>query len=98
MTTKAKLDEVFNKDLTTQYSKLVHIINESPLLHKIFSRVQLLNIEHYYIGAGCIVQTVWNYYSGYPLDYGIGDIDFVYFNEDISIDEENKVINKSAFS
>lgn len=92
--TKIKPDEAFNGGLETQHQKLIHIIIESPVLNTIFSRAPLLDIENYYIGAGCITQTIWNYQSRYPLDYGIGDIDFVYFNEDMSGDEEKKIIDK----
>nr|WP_207753628.1 nucleotidyltransferase family protein [Clostridium paridis] len=58
-------------------------------------RAEKLEIENYYIGAGSIAQTVWNYISNKTLSYGIKDIDFVYFdNENLNIESENKIINK----
>lgn len=39
-----------------------------------------LEKETYYIGAGALVQTVWNDVTERPLTYGLQDIDVVYFN------------------
>ncbi len=36
----------------------------------------------YYIGAGALAQTVWNYMTNRSLNYGINDIDITYFNKD----------------
>lgn len=37
-------------------------------------------MEKFYIGAGAIVQTIWNVLTNRPVDYGIDDIDIVYYN------------------
>ena len=72
-----------NKDMYTQVDSLQHIVRLNPTLHKILTRAKELNLADYYIGAGCITQTVWNYLSDYPLDYGISDIDFVYYDPNL---------------
>lgn len=51
-------------------------------------------MNDYYIVAGCISQTVWNYQNGYELMYGISDVDFVYFDVDTSYEKEDAVIRQ----
>lgn len=83
----------YNLDIDIQSKRLAEILMSSELVHSAVERASQLNIENYYIGAGCITQTVWNYLSEYPLDYGIKDIDFVYY-DDVNMDyeSENKVM------
>ncbi|MGM1048116.1 MAG: nucleotidyltransferase family protein [Bacillota bacterium] len=72
--------------------KLIEIIKLSPLLVEVFERSQKLKLDQYYVGAGCIVQTVWNYFIGNPLEYGIDDIDIVYFDTDLTYQKEDRII------
>jgi hypothetical protein len=52
-----------------------------------------LGLKNYYIGAGCVAQTVWNYQMEYELANGISDIDFVYYdNSDLSFEAEKSII------
>lgn len=76
-----------------QQIQLLHEIlqNNQPLYH-VIEESQRLNLPEYYIGAGCIAQTVWNYQNGNPLLTGINDIDFVYFDCDLSPESENSMI------
>ena len=83
----------YNSDIYTQIKMLENIIMSSEIINIAVNRAKQLSIDNYYIGAGCITQTVLNYLSGYPLDYGIKDIDFVYFdNINLDYESENKVI------
>ncbi|PRR81870.1 nucleotidyltransferase family protein [Clostridium vincentii] len=83
----------YNLDLNIQLKVLEDIILSNKILNEVLVRTNSLNIENYYIGAGCIAQTVWNYLSNKPLDYGISDIDFFYFdNSSLESSEEDKVI------
>ncbi len=72
--------------------KLVEIISNSYQLKRLFEILKESNIPfNYYIGAGCITNTIWNHLSGYPLTYGISDVDVVYFdNKDLSLTSEQK--------
>jgi len=68
---------------------------KNKILNKVFTRAPSLGLKDYYIGAGCLAQTIWNYLSGFPLNHGIQDVDFVYYNDkDVSFDDEDKVVNK----
>lgn len=86
----------YNQDLNVQMELFKTIIMKNELLFEVLSRAHLLELENYYIGAGSLVQTVWNYLSGYPLMNGIHDIDLVYFDtDDLSFAAENKVIQET---
>ncbi|MBZ9621442.1 nucleotidyltransferase family protein [Clostridium sp. FP2] len=83
----------YNLNLSTQLKVLEDIIQSNKTLNEVIERANSLGIENYYIGAGCIAQTVWNYLSNNPLNYGISDIDFVYFDDsNLEVAEEEKVI------
>jgi uncharacterized protein len=85
----------YNLDIYSQCKSLEKIIMSSEIINIAVERAERLNIDNYYIGAGCVAQTVWNYMSNCPLEYGIKDIDFVYF-DDINVDfqSENRVISQ----
>jgi hypothetical protein len=75
--------------------KLIEIVLKNPILSELLNRADQLNIDQYYIGAGCVNQTVWNYLSGLPLQQGINDYDFVYFDDkNLSVEQENRVIEQ----
>lgn len=66
-----------NKDIT----QFKDILFASPLIRDILSSLDDFENLNYYIGAGCIAQTIWNYNFGKTYDYGIKDIDFVYYDK-----------------
>lgn len=75
--------------------RLLRIVEKSPILMQVFEHVKELGLETYYVGAGCIVQTVWNDLTNRPLNYGISDIDIVYFNDtDLSYRAEDEMITR----
>jgi len=85
----------YNLDLYSQINIFCRIIMKNKILNKLFTRAPSLGLKDYYIGAGCLAQTIWNYLSGFPLNHGIQDVDFVYYNnKDMSFNEEDKVVNK----
>ncbi|MFE4710781.1 nucleotidyltransferase family protein [Paenibacillus sp. NPDC056722] len=76
--------------------RLIDIITGSPWLMNLFHGAQALEPYPYYIGAGCLVQTVWNELTGRPLHYGIEDIDIVYYDStDLSFESEDAMILKA---
>ncbi len=52
--------------------------------------ISVLNLPNYYLAAGSVFQTVWNYSDGNNLMTGIHDIDIVYFDKEISADSSAK--------
>lgn len=74
-------------------AELIRIIKKNEILMHVMDNVSDLQLDTYYIGAGCIVQSVWNELTNRPTNYGISDIDLIYFNNrDISFEAENEVI------
>ncbi|WP_246187855.1 nucleotidyltransferase family protein [Paenibacillus tengchongensis] len=73
--------------------RLIGCFTQSPLLMEVFRLARKLGPYPYYIGAGCLVQTVWNGLTGRELDYGIGDVDIIYYDgEDLGYEAEDKMI------
>ena len=84
-----------NKDITSQKELLESIIRNNEFLFDFIEKSSFLGLKDYYIGSGCIAQTVWNHVEGFEPMYGIDDIDFVYFDSsDLSIDAENKIAKR----
>lgn len=77
-----------------EYLKTMIVTN--PVLNSVFDRAPRLELEHYYIGAGCIVQNVWNRLCGFPPNRGVDDIDLVYYDPDLSPDKEREIIERAA--
>lgn len=91
-----RLQSGYNRDIDTQKEILVKIVRENEAIREVLDRALELQSSDYYIGAGCIAQTVWNYLSGYDLNYGISDIDFVYFDAvDPGFEAEDRIIKKA---
>lgn len=84
-----------NNNLHEQIKDLETILFASTLIKETLHRANTAGIKNYYIGAGCIAQTVWNYQFQKPLEYGIKDIDFVYYdNQSLDYEAEDQIINK----
>jgi hypothetical protein len=84
----------FNKDLNLQIQTLQTILQQNKLIQQIFDRANQIRMPQWYLGAGCIAQTVWNYLSGQELTAHISDLDLVYFDvQDRSYEEEHRHIH-----
>lgn len=84
----------YNKSIDYQLELLQKILFKNKSLKKLLKVLEKINIDNYYVGAGCINQTIFNYYHGYNLEYGISDYDIVYYDKDTSYEAEDKVIKK----
>lgn len=71
-----------NSILTSEdfQGRLETAIHQSPMLKKLFERSPDLNLPNWYIGSGCITQTIWNEMHGFPPLKSIKDIDWIYFD------------------
>lgn len=81
-----------NQSLEKQIKILEEILLQNNRLKEILVRLSKSNLKDYYIAAGSINQTVFNYYHDYDLNYGIEDFDIVYFDNDTSYEKEDKII------
>lgn len=61
----------------------------SPLLRPVLNRWESVGLPNCWLVAGAVAQTVWNVKLGNPPDYGIRDVDLVYFDQD-ALDRESE--------
>lgn len=59
---------------------LERLLRRSPTLRAVLDSAATLGLPQWYLGAGCVAQTVWNHLHGFDLAYGIKDVDLVYFD------------------
>lgn len=85
---------MFNKDLQTQIDYLQSVLAKSKTVSKALELAPQLELPNWYLGAGAICQTIWNELHGFPLEYGIKDLDLVYFDPDTSAKAQDKFIQK----
>lgn len=81
-----------NKTLSEQISILKNILFKNEELKEVLKILSESKLKNYYVAAGCINQTVFNYYHGNELSFGIEDFDIVYFDNDLSYEKEDEVI------
>jgi len=80
---------------------LLNIILENAAVNEILDTAGKLKLPNWFVGAGCIAQTVWNKFHGFDLNQNITDIDLVYFDDtDLSFEAEDNIIKlvKETFS
>ncbi|MBU4316863.1 MAG: nucleotidyltransferase family protein [Proteobacteria bacterium] len=88
-------------DLLPRTALIQNILLQNPAIKTVLERASGLDLPNWYLGAGCIAQTVWNYYSKRPLLDHISDMDLVYFDDqDPGFEAEDENVNKvrEAFS
>ncbi len=62
----------------------------------IINRFDELGIRDWWLGSGCLFQTVWNLKTGRPAERGIVDYDIFYFSDDMTWEAEDEVIKAAA--
>ena len=77
------------KTIDEQIKNAISILEQNTELMDILDYVYKLELPNFYIAAGSVFQTIWNYYDKKSLNYGIRDIDIIYYNKnDISVDTD----------
>ncbi len=80
-----------NADLEGQTMYLRDMLGHTEYLWNILSRGREIQLPNWYLGAGCITQTYWNYKHGYPVTKHIRDVDIAYYDPaDLSETSERK--------
>lgn len=80
------------KCISEQNEKFVSIIKKNKDLMLILDYIESLNLPNFYIVAGAVFQTIWNYYDNKPLNYNIKDIDIIYYDSNnLSKEDEKKL-------
>lgn len=71
---------------------LVRIAMTNPVNVQIVERLPGLGLSQCMLTAGCLFQAVWNQQAQLPPAWGVKDYDVFYFDEDLSWEAENEVI------
>ncbi len=78
-----------------QKDEFIAIIKKNNELIEILNYIDKIKLPNFYIAAGCIFQTIWNYYDNRPLNFGIKDIDIIYYDSYDITKEAEKIIENN---
>ena len=88
-------DDMANNKNKNQEELVLSILKKNQSLMKVLDYIDTLQIPDYYIAAGSIYQTIWNGLDHRDLNYGIKDIDVIYYNSnDLSVETDLKLYEK----
>lgn len=84
----AMSEETSIPGLSAAPQRLLHGLRRNELIGECLQRLATLDLPHWYLGAGCIAQTIWNAAHGKSATADIADYDIVYFDPDLSAQAE----------
>lgn len=70
----------FNADIEGQANYLRDMLGHTEHLWEILGRSQEIELPYWYLGAGCISQTYWNYKHGFDPSEHVKDVDIAYYD------------------
>src|SRR5882672_9098461 len=70
---------------------LANGLRANGALWECLHRLPALNLSAWYLGAGCVAQTIWNLAHGKTPSADIVDYDLVYYDRDLSEGRERSV-------
>jgi uncharacterized protein len=56
-------------------------LRQNKWLREILERFEEVALPDGWLVAGCIAQTIWNLGYGQPAEFGLKDVDLIYFDE-----------------
>ena len=77
-------------------TRLADALRANDVLWECLHRFAALNLSAWYLGAGCVVQTIWNLAHGKAPGADIRDYDLVYYNRDLSEERERAVTHQAT--
>jgi hypothetical protein len=78
----AELAELVDADLRLQVAGLERAVRSNPCVDAVLDGAATLGLPGWYLGAGCVTNTVWNVRHGFDPVTGVKDYDLVYFDQD----------------
>jgi len=75
---------------------LAEMLDAQPVVAAILDRVPALELPGWYLGAGCVTQTVWNALHGFDPRFGIKDYDLIYFDRHDLSERAEKAVEAIA--
>ena len=78
-----------------QNELFISILSKNDDLMCILDYISDLGLPNFYIAAGSVFQTIWNFYDGVSLNNGIKDIDIIYYDSNnLSKSDEQELEDK----
>ncbi|WPC03750.1 nucleotidyltransferase family protein [Pseudomonas benzenivorans] len=74
--------------------RVVALAMEDPINAALLELMAQLDLPACMLTAGCLFQAVWNHRSGLPAGWGVKDYDVIYFDDDLSWEAEDRVIQR----
>lgn len=83
------------ENISKQNEILINILKRNTNLMKVLDFIETLNLPNYYIAAGSVFQTVWNYFDNVDLNNNIKDIDVIYYDKsNLDVNKDIEICNK----
>lgn len=83
------------KTIEEQEEQIKYILKQNHDFMIILDYIYKLKLPNFYIAAGNVFQTIWNYYDNKSLNYGIKDVDIIYYDENnLTKESEKELENK----
>lgn len=76
-------------------TRLADGLRANEALRECLHRFPALNLPAWYLGAGCVAQTIWNLAHGKAPSADILDYDLVYYDRDLSAEREDRVTREA---
>jgi hypothetical protein len=77
------------------FTQLTDGLRANEVLWECLHRFPALNLSAWYLGAGCVAQTIWNLAHGKAPSADILDYDLVYYDRDLSAEREDRVTREA---
>lgn len=74
--------------------RVLEMAMSNPINLELARRLTELDIPECMLTAGCLFQAVWNQRVGRPAGWGVKDYDVIYFDQDLSWEAEDRVIDQ----
>lgn len=85
-----------DKDLRKQIDILEKVLAQNEVVKEILRLAPKLKMPNWYLGAGGVAQTIWNFEHGFDLTNGIKDFDLVYYDSsDISSEAQDVYVQRA---
>src|SRR5215467_2637433 len=76
-------------------ARLAAALRANETLWECLQRCRGLNLPAWYLGAGCVAQTIWNLAHGKAPGADILDYDLVYYDRDLSEEREREMTRQA---
>ncbi len=83
------------KDLDAQNKQFIAILRKNQDLMIVLDALEKFQLPNYYVVAGVVFQTIWNYLEDNNLNDNVKDIDIIYYDrQNLAKEDEKKLETK----